>query len=143
MKIAIGWICLFWITACRVNPKPIQVGDLCAHCKMPIADVKFAGELVTTKGKIYTFDDMACVKQFSAYLQQQNIDLKMVLAVDHAHAPNLIAVQDAFLLRSESLPSPMNGGIAVFSSLADAERVKLEFPGEIIRWETYVKGAIK
>jgi copper chaperone NosL len=36
----------------------------CDHCRMTIADPKFAAQLVTRTGKIYRFDDPACLASF-------------------------------------------------------------------------------
>lgn len=57
----------FLMVSCGSNePKPINLNtDMCDFCKMTIANGKFGSELITTKGRYYKFDDVACMIQFA------------------------------------------------------------------------------
>ena len=53
------------LTSCSTKPEPFAYGkDNCHTCKMGIMDPKFGTELITTKGKIYKFDDVSCMQYF-------------------------------------------------------------------------------
>ena len=58
------------LSACSASgPEPIVVNkDVCFHCKMNISDVRFGAELITTKGRIYKFDDVVCMKGFASHM---------------------------------------------------------------------------
>ena len=54
---------VMYLTACNsFNPEPIKLNvDNCEHCKMTVADLRFAAELITEKGRVYKFDDIDCL----------------------------------------------------------------------------------
>lgn len=65
MKIAISLVVLvsFFTSCSTVEPTPIKLNtDNCDYCKMTIADLRFASELITEKGKVYKYDDLSCLK---------------------------------------------------------------------------------
>jgi len=49
------------------GPRPLAFGsEECTRCHMTLADPHFAGELVTTTGKVIPFDDVGCLASFVA-----------------------------------------------------------------------------
>ncbi len=63
------------ISSCNTGPEPFKFGkDNCHFCKMTISDARFGAEIVTTKGKIYKFDDVKCMQGFID--QDKSIKLK-------------------------------------------------------------------
>jgi copper chaperone NosL len=49
----------YYLNGCSQSPQPIKYGaEECANCKMTIMNPRFAGEIITVKGKIYKFDDV-------------------------------------------------------------------------------------
>ena len=58
-------VILLMIVACDPESKPIVYGeDKCEFCRMSIVDQRFAGEVVTQKGKAYKFDAVECMVNY-------------------------------------------------------------------------------
>lgn len=113
---------LVMLAGCSSGPQPIHFGtDACDFCKMTIMDKRFGGELVTTKGKVYKFDDIGCIK---AHIKSNNPEATVYL-VDFAGDGQLVKSSDALLLESEQIRGPMGGRIAAFAN-ADSFRVSLQ-----------------
>ena len=94
-------------------PQAINIHkDNCAHCKMTIAEEHFAAELITQKGRVYKFDDIACLIAF----RKENMD------------------KTAFYIKSPELRSPMAGNIAAFKTEAEVQEYNSQLKGEITDW---------
>ncbi|QOI95963.1 MAG: nitrous oxide reductase accessory protein NosL [Flammeovirgaceae bacterium] len=105
------------ITACSVKPEPINYGqDNCHLCKMTIMDKKFGAEVVTTKGKVFKFDDVNCMVNFlnSGYLEERDVAFRLV--TDYSQPGKLIAADEAFFIKSPDIRSPMAGQVASFET---------------------------
>ncbi len=117
------------------GPKPINYGkDQCAHCKMTVSDARFGCQLVTTKGRAYHFDDVQCLV---AYVKAGSVDKSEVANYylpDYSNDNKLLPAEGLFLLKSESLRSPMRGDIAAFASESDLAHVREIHGGEQLTW---------
>lgn len=126
-------ICL---SSCSGGPEPIKTGtDKCYFCKMTISDVRFGAELVTTKGKIYKFDDVHCIV---SYLKTKDVEpskIKDVYLTDFCNHHPLINVKKSFLLKSEDLRSPMGGNIAAFDNRDSLLKIQKRYPGNPVNWD--------
>jgi copper chaperone NosL len=124
---------LFFIS-CSTNPVPIKFGhDDCNNCKMILADNKFGAEIVTTKGKVYKFDDVNCLIKFKDN-EMQNIELAHILVINYANSEQLINAKDAFYLKSPQINSPMASNIAAFENKYDMDAVEKELGGIYMTW---------
>lgn len=112
---------MFLMVACgSKDSQPISYGkDLCDHCQMGISDNKFGAELITKKGRVYKFDDIACLEGY----QEENSDKTegSVLYVTDFDTKKLIPVNKATFIYGGALESPMGGNKAAFS---DANKAK-------------------
>jgi len=125
-------------SSCSSQPEPFRYGqDLCHTCKMGIIDPKFGGELITTKGKLYKFDDLNRMALFirSGKVPQSQID-KMVV-INYEKEQDFIEVQKSYFLLSSALKSPMGGNTAAFASQDAAQKLNNDINGEIIRWNDF------
>jgi len=125
-------------SSCSSQPEPFRYGqDLCHTCKMGIIDPKFGGELITTKGKLYKFDDLNCMALFirSGKVPQSQID-KMVV-INYEKEQDFIEVQKSYFLLSSALKSPMGGNTAAFASQDAAQKLNNDINGKIIRWNDF------
>src|SRR5207244_5820765 len=98
-----------FITSCNIQPQAIEVGKVnCDFCKMTIMDTRFASELITTKGKIYKFDDAHCLLFYlhSGIIEKKEV--KEIYFVDYSNPKQFISSSAAFLLKNEVLHSPMS-----------------------------------
>jgi copper chaperone NosL len=121
---------LIQLSACSSGPEPIRYGkDNCQHCKMTLTDKRFGAEIITSKGKVFKFDDLNCVV---AYLREEKIDeknLAQIVSIDFKHAGMFVDINKAFLLKNNAIKSPMRSDIACFSEQKDLESVKAELGG--------------
>jgi copper chaperone NosL len=132
-KWMISILIVYLITGCKPVPEPIRYGyDSCDFCRMTIVDNRFGGELVTSKGKVYKFDAAECLDDF---YHQAHESFAWVLFVDFNHPGTFIPAQDAFLLQSTQLHSPMGKGIAAFQNEQQAKEAQKRYGGEIKRCE--------
>src|ERR1043166_4409639 len=119
MKLLWFVIFILFIVSCNTEPHPLIIGkDKCSFCKMPVADPKFGAEIITIKGKLYKFDDIICMISFFKRGLEDKEKVKNTLVVDYYDSQKLIDVNNSFFLKSDSIHTPMNGGIAAFDSPA-------------------------
>lgn len=133
---------LLFLFACTPQPSPIQYGhDQCEFCKMTIMDDRFGAELVTTKGKVYKFDDLFCLNKYYQMQQAKDADYQHILVNDYLQKGTLIDLRSAHLMKEEALRSPMGGNIAAFSSLEQLKTLEAEkqWQAEITNWSTLKK----
>lgn len=124
---------LFW--SCSVEPTPLLYGkDFCHTCKMTLMDKKFGAEVVTTKGKVYKFDDVNCMMGFldSGFIEDQDIAYRLV--IDFANTEKLIDAKDAQYVKSDKIKSPMASTIAAFARKEDLDAANKEWKGIWLSW---------
>jgi copper chaperone NosL len=133
-KIATPLLLVALLSACsHEGPKPIKLNnDLCEFCKMTISDGRFGAELITTKGRTYTFDDLGCMLRYSQ--ENRNAEVKNYFIHRFDGNNELIPAESAFYLSSDSLNSPMGGNYAAFASEDAAQTFAAKLPGELLRF---------
>lgn len=127
-------IILFMFCACAPpGPKPIVLNkDLCAYCKMTITDANFATQLVTDKGRNYVFDDIVCMIGFAD--DNAETEVSHFYVADFSKPSDFIDIEQAQLLHSDSLRSPMGGNIAGFAVNDSLEVYQSRFSGNRVEW---------
>lgn len=124
------------IAGCSTKPEPFVYGkDNCHTCKMGIMDPKFGTELITTKGKIYKFDDVSCLQHFlnSNTLEQKEINRQLVINFEKEN--DFLSLEEAVFILSPSVKSPMGSHAAAFASREKAEKMNATFNGELLSWK--------
>jgi len=101
---------------------------------MTISDARFGCQLATTKGRVYNFDDVQCMVAFVKAGNVAQEDVATYYLPDYSHANKLLPSEALFLLKSESLKSPMRGDIAAFVTKEDLAQVQEIHGGEELRW---------
>ena len=104
------------ISGCATGPTPIHYGsDACEHCRMVIAEPRFAMELITSKGKVLKFDAVECAAAYAAH-----DDAPDELAA-WIHLPEdmetWVSAENARFEQSAEIHSPMGAGLAVAPAL--------------------------
>lgn len=133
-----SWIMLIILTlaavSCEIKPQPISYGsDTCHYCSMTIIDKQHAAQLVTKKGKVYSFDAIECMLQ-SDQLKGEH-EVALLLCNDYSDPGVMIdATQGTFLI-SERVPSPMGGYLSGFTSMEMAKEIGSDAPAEYLNWE--------
>lgn len=122
---SIAFILPLFFTSCSSEIEPINYGkEACHFCKMTIVDNKFGTELITTKGKVFKFDDLHCMVGYMKRDNVQEADMKHIVVNDFNSGGAFVPVQNAYFLKSETFKSPMRGDIATFKNEAEAAKVK-------------------
>lgn len=126
------------VISCQSKPEPISYGeDNCDNCKMTISDPKYGAELITDKSKVYKFDSIECLADFS--LKTEGVTISSMWVTDFSNPENLINTKNALFLKSEKLRSPMGLNLSGFSSSSELDKVLKEFDGVKISWDGILK----
>jgi len=122
------------LLGCTAGPKPIEYGaDKCDFCRMTIVDRQFAAELVTSKGRVYKFDAIECLLDWTE--QNPETEIHVSLVNDYTGQGELVDATGCTYLISKQLPSPMGAFLSAYARGADAELYKERNEGELYSWE--------
>ena len=122
------------MAGCSPTPKDISYGvDKCHFCKMTIVDNRHAAELVTTKGKVYMFDAIECMANYTK--QDDEPAYSFLLVNDYLQPSTLIPAKESYYLQSKAIPSPMGAYLSAFETEEQATTIQTTKGGEIYRWE--------
>ena len=128
------------LSSCNAGPQPINAGtDNCYFCKMTISDVRFGAEIVTTKGKIFKFDDVHCMLSYLKTKDVQPGNIKDHYLAIYSGSHQLINVNKSFLLQADELRSPMGGNIAAFDNSDSLKIIEQRFSGKAVNWSDLIK----
>lgn len=98
---------------------------------MTVADPRYGAELVTSTGKVYTFDSIECL---AAYVQENaSVEVHSLWVSDY-ETKELVSVEDVSFLQSDSLKSPMSLNVAAFSEPARRQRMQDSRGGTLMDW---------
>lgn len=120
---------LFFLVACaagQISPVPIEDGDACSFCRMAISERQFAGEIIKTDESVLKFDDIKCMLRYQQKAEDRSKPAA-IFVTDYA-SKEWVKAEDAFFTRSETIKTPMGGGIIAF-------RDKAQIQGESLRFE--------
>lgn len=139
MKILSYFLLLALLITCgKKEAEPIKLNvDGCEFCKMKIADGKFGAEGVTTKGRVYKFDDMHCMVNY----QKENPNPKIQSFYIHDFNQNniLIPAETAFYVKGGTINSPMRGNTIAVSTSEEAKQMAEKYDANPISWEEIIK----
>ena len=96
---------------------------------------RFAGEIVTVKGKVYRFDDVHCLLSFLKSDAMANQKVNAIYLTDFSGSHAFTKPEESFLIESEGFNSPMNGNVACFANADSMEKVKQQFNASSVSWE--------
>ena len=128
------------LSSCQVSERPVQYGvDDCDYCKMIIMDQRYGSELVTDKGKVYTFDATECLIEYLQYNAEMADAAKYLLVTPYTDPNHLIDARTATYLVSKQMPSPMGAYLTAFSDREEAAAFQSTKGGVIYTWEEIFK----
>ena len=123
------------LSACSNEPEPIFYGeDQGAHCRMTIADDRFATEIVSVNGRAIKFDSIECLMSYvqSGSIERSEIASVWVIGADSPGT--LILAENAHFVKSQAIKSPMGGGLIAFASVDAANDLATEVDGIRLSW---------
>lgn len=128
------------VSACDAQTKPIKFGkDACSHCRMIISDPRFGAELVTTKGKVFMFDDLNCYWNFRTAQKLEESDIAHSVVVLFNQPGTFRNAGDACFLGSREIRSPMGSGVAAFDTKEACAAHPEGANGKQLSWEEVSK----
>ena len=131
---------VIWTTSCTVKERPIDYGiDDCEYCKMIIMDHRYGSELVTQKGKVYTFDATECLIDFLYNNEEVSATARYLLVTPYTKPDHLIDATSATFLVSREMPSPMGAYLSAFPDRDIAAEFLREKGGDLYTWEALYK----
>jgi copper chaperone NosL len=133
---------LLLFAACggTIAPQAIHFGnEECDHCRMVISDERFAAQLLTTRGKAYTFDALECMAEFVDRGTVAAEDVHSLWVLDSQDPGSWLPADDAVYLQSPNVRSPMGAGLIAYDGVDAARRAQDEVGGEVLRWREVVQ----
>jgi copper chaperone NosL len=131
----LSFILSIFLLSCSSGPQPINYGkDACDFCKMNIVEEKFAVQCLNKKGKSFRFDDAYCLIEFLKNGQLTNENLGEVYFSDFNKSGHWIKGENALLLHSDSIHSPMRGNTIASSSEQERSEAMNQFNGTKLLW---------
>lgn len=126
-------------SSCGVSgPKPIQINkDACVYCKMAITEPDFAAQLFTIKGRHYVFDDLVCMVAFKK--ENSTVEIADAYVADFSTPQLFVHLDQAILIHSDSLRSPMAGNIAGFMVADSANVYKSRYAASEVSWAELIR----
>jgi len=134
------FLIIFLMSSCNVKERPISYGsDECDYCKMIIMDHRYGAELVTQKGKVYTFDAAECLIEYLHHHDEMVQNSRYLLVTSFTEPDQLIDANSSTYLVSKNLPSPMGAYLTSFSSREKAEQFHRKEGGKLYGWDELFK----
>lgn len=124
------------LTGCGKEPRPIQYGiDACSYCRMTIIDKQYGAEIVTEKGKVHVFDSIECMaaNDIKNGTNGQAIAGRYVVPLE-SEGKHLLNIENATLIVTEKLPSPMGLNISAVGDQKTGEDIALMYHGQVKTW---------
>jgi len=114
------------------KPPKIRYGqDVCADCRMIIAEPRFSASLVSGENDVLKFDDIGC----AAHYQMNQPGPPERFWVHDFLTEQWVDGKAAFFVYSGNLVTPMGYGLAAFSGRAEAEKFAENEKGRQVSWE--------
>ena len=121
-------------SGCTIGPKPIDYGqEACHYCSMTIVDRHFASQLVTDKGKVYSYDATECM--LYDVIDRDVESIGMLLVTDYGKPESLIDAKGAVFMISEDYPSPMGANLSAFSDKTQLDSLKFSSSPALYNWQ--------
>ncbi|MBM9579745.1 nitrous oxide reductase accessory protein NosL [Leptospira sp. 201903070] len=115
---------------------PERGKEKCNHCSMAIVDMRFHSQLLTDKGRRYYFDSIECLYSYKESLELERF---RTWVTDYENVTRMLSEEEAAIVQSEEIHSPMGKGLAAFSSLENAREYLKNHKGSILTSEANQK----
>lgn len=132
-------LCLFsfFSVGCERNqPVDIKPGEYEGeHCRMSIVDMRFKAQILSPKGKAHHFDSIECM---IAWSKKHPGEVKTRWVTNFYHPEKWILFEEAYILKSEKLSSPMGENLSAYASKEDVLRAQKQFGGQILTHKDFL-----
>jgi copper chaperone NosL len=122
------------LSGCAPEPAAIRYGsDGCAYCKMTVTDERYGAELVTHTGKVQVFDSIECLVSY--LIENPDVPVQSLWVTPYNSPGSLIAAENALILHSPNLRSPMGMNLTAFGDGMTPDAATQAFAGSILTWD--------
>jgi len=121
----------------EIKPVDLYPEDICSYCKMAISEKMFAGEIVRDDGEVWKFDDLGCLR---AHMKSERGQERLHLFFRVMEKQDWVKGEDATLVKSDMIKTPMGSGMIAFAEKKHAEDFVRQHGGKIIALEEFLKG---
>lgn len=116
-------------------PPEIRWGvDECSHCRMIIAEARYAAAGRSTDGTEARFDDLLGARELA---EEPGDSWRLWVQTEAGWTP----AEDAWYVRDPEEITPMGSGLLAFSERAAAERRALDAGTEALDWARFLEGS--
>ncbi len=116
------------------TPRALVEGqDSCDFCRMSISDLRFGAQLITSTGKVHTFDSIECLAGFAASLPAIT-KVSGIYVTDFREAGSFVAAEAAIYLVDGRVESPMGRRVVAFASTVSSDELVATYGGEVKTW---------
>lgn len=105
---------------------------------MIVMDKRYGSELVTDKGKVFTFDSAECLVKFINNNEETGLKAHSIEVTSFDNPDHLINARSAFYIVCGQMPSPMGAYLTAFSNREAANEIKVSKGGYIYTWEELI-----
>lgn len=134
-------IASFFALGCAgTDPVPINYGtDNCSFCQMLITDHRFGSELITPKGKVFKFDSIECLVQYSNMPNNYDPEKTAVYVTSMLQPDVLIDAKSAMFVIGDEINSPMGANLAAFTTHEKAKGAIKDEKAKHYNWNKLLK----
>jgi copper chaperone NosL len=134
-KIVFLLIFISSLSSCTIKEKKIDYSvDDCTRCKMKLMDQRYGCEIVTSKGKVFTFDAIECMIPYLKRDEFKNNKPAFTIVTPYTNPGTLINAHSAYYLQSAKLPSPMGAYLTAFTDEKTAIDFQTKNGGKVYSW---------
>lgn len=118
------------------TPRRVAYGsESCEYCHMTIADPRFGGQLVTRQGRVFVFDDPACLAAFVREGRVASEDIASLWVNEFLEPERLIEATQAAYLETDSTRTPMASGLIALHPGPGADSLRDRLGGRLLSWD--------
>lgn len=125
-----------FLLACgATGPEALRWGEAtCRHCHMTLADRRFGAEVITTHGRLLSFDDAGCAANHLVAGDTPAVEVGSIWVIDYSHPDSLIPAATATYVRSATFLTPMGSGVIAVPTRVTADSLAHEVRGKVLTW---------
>ena len=133
LRVVVLAISLGALAGCATKERALVAGnDECEQCRMTVSDTRFGGEIITTQGRLRTFDSAECLAAYVVAIGD-SLPHPRIFVSDY-ESSMMVPAASARFLRGGRLHSPMGRELAAFAGSRNADSLLKTYGGELLTW---------
>lgn len=132
-RAAVGVLALASVTACAAGaPHQLDASVACTHCRMAVADPRYAAQVRTGTGKLLGFDSIECMAQWLG--ANPSTEIQGIWLTDALHPERVLEADRAVILEGGAIRSPMGGRLVAVEQGPAADQWQRELGATRTAW---------